>query len=238
METSLYLIPNVLHPDSFGDTLPQHVKTVTATLRQFFVEDIRAARRFLSRMSHPLPMEQLQFFELNEHTSVNEISSFLPLLQADNSGIISDAGVPAVADPGASLIKTAHDHNIRVVPLAGPSSILMALMASGLNGQSFAFNGYLPVRQNDRIARIRTLERRSGAEGQTQIFIETPYRNMQLLEDLIACCKLETLLCVAANITATDEYISTRSIRRWKGNLPPLHKQPAVFCLQAVTSKK
>ncbi|MDR1865078.1 MAG: SAM-dependent methyltransferase [Bacteroidales bacterium] len=233
MPPVLYLIPNILSDNTFERVLPQHVLSVTGKIRHFFVEDVRTARRFLSKIQHPVPIDRLHFCELSEHTSEGDVASFLPYLQAEDSGMISEAGVPGVADPGAALVKLAHDNGIRVAPLAGPSSVLMALMASGLNGQSFAFNGYLPVKQNERIARIRALEHRSENEGQTQIFIETPYRNMKLLEDIVTTCKPETYLCIAANITADDEYIVTQAVRKWKNRLPELHKIPAVFLLQA-----
>jgi 16S rRNA (cytidine1402-2'-O)-methyltransferase len=228
---SIYLIPNLLCDNTFADVLPERVGAITGTIRHFFVEDVRSARRFLSKLHHPVAIDELHFYELNEHTPLSDIPSFLPVIKAENTGIISEAGVPAVADPGSLLVRLAHENGIKVVPLVGPSSILMALTASGMNGQSFAFNGYLPVKQPERTARIRTLERRAETEGQTQIFIETPYRNMKLLEDLLTSCKPETLLCIAANITAPDEYIVTRSIRQWKNRLPHVHKVPTVFLL-------
>ncbi len=229
----LYLIPNVLSGDTILEVLPSHVLAVTHSIRQFVVEDIRTARRFLSKAGHPGPIEQLQFRELNEHTAESEISSLLPYLQAADTGVISEAGVPGVADPGAAAVRLAHQYGIKVVPLVGPSSILMALMASGLNGQSFAFAGYLPVKQNERQERLRALEKRSSNERQTQIFIETPYRNMQLLEDILKCCHPTTLLTIAANITGADEFILTQSIQQWKKKLPELNKIPVVFLLQA-----
>ncbi len=231
----LYLSPTLLSENTNPQVLPPHVVTVIHGLRQFVVEDIRTARRFLSKAGHPGPIDQLQFRELNEHTTASEAASLLPYLQEADTGVISEAGVPGVADPGAAVVRLAHEHGIKVVPLVGPSSILMALMASGLNGQSFAFVGYLPVKQNERTERIRILERRSAAEQQTQIFIETPYRNMQLLEDILKCCKPETLLTIAADITGANEMIVTRSIKQWRNKLPQLHKVPAVFLLQATT---
>ncbi|MDR2847866.1 MAG: SAM-dependent methyltransferase [Bacteroidales bacterium] len=231
MMSSIYLIPNLLSDNTVAEVLPERVGIIVGNIRHFFVEDVRSSRRFLSKLHHPVAIDELHFYELNEHTSLSEIPTFLPVLKAENTGIISEAGVPVVADPGSLLVRLAHENGIKVVPLVGPSSILMALMASGMNGQSFAFNGYLPVKQPERIARIRTLERRSETEGQTQIFIETPYRNMKLLDDLLTSCKPDTLLCIAANITASDEYIVTRSIKQWKNRLPELHKIPAVFLL-------
>ena len=229
----LYLIPTLLSDNTIPQVLPSHVLAVVHGLKQFIVEDVRTARRFLSKSGHPIPIDQLLFRELNEHTPSSEIASLLSYLQVSDTGVISEAGVPGVADPGAAVVRLAHEHGIKVVPLVGPSSILMALMASGLNGQSFAFVGYLPVKQNERQNRLRTLERRSANEQQTQIFIETPYRNMQLLHDILKSCQLQTMLTIAANITATNEFILTQSVQQWKRNLPELNKVPTVFLLQA-----
>ena len=228
----LYLIPNLLSADTFAEVLPPRVVEIMHGIRQFIVEDVRTARRFLSKSGHPGPINELLFYELNEHTPETEIPSLLPHLKTCDTGVISEAGVPGVADPGAAVVRLAHANGIKVAPLVGPSSILMALMASGLNGQSFAFNGYLPVKQNERMERIRALERRSPAERQTQIFIETPYRNMQLLDDILKCCRQETMLTIAADITGANEFIVTRSIKQWRNNLPALNKIPAVFLLQ------
>jgi 16S rRNA (cytidine1402-2'-O)-methyltransferase len=229
----LYLSPALLSENTVPQVLPPHVVTVLHGLRQFVAEDIRTARRFLSKAGHPGPIDRLQFRELNEHTAESEVASLLPYLQAADTAVISEAGAPGVADPGAAAVRLAHAHGIRVVPLVGPSSILMALMASGLNGQSFAFVGYLPVKQSERRERLRVLERHSSAGRQTQIFIETPYRNMQLLDDIMNCCRPATMLTVAADITGAGEYILTQSIRQWKNKLPELNKIPAVFLLQA-----
>ena len=229
----LYLSPTLLSENTISQVLPPDVLAVIHNLRQFIVEDVRTARRFLSKAGHPGPIDQLQFRELNEHTSASEIDSLLPYLQTADTGVISEAGVPGVADPGAAVVRLAHEYGIKVVPLVGPSSILMALMASGLNGQSFAFVGYLPVKQNERQERLRTLERRSANERQTQIFIETPYRNIQLLDDILKCCRPDTLLTIAADITGAGEFILTQSIKQWKKKLPELNKIPAVFLLQA-----
>ncbi|MDR1114605.1 MAG: SAM-dependent methyltransferase [Tannerella sp.] len=229
----LYLSPTLLSENTIPQVLPPHVLTVIHGLRQFVVEDIRTARRFLSKAGHPGPIDRLLFCELNEHTAESEVASLLPFLQTADTGVISEAGVPGVADPGAAVVRLAHAHGIRVAPLVGPSSILMALMASGLNGQSFAFAGYLPVKQNERQERLRALEKRSSAERQTQIFIETPYRNMQLLDDILKCCRSATMLTIAADITGTGEFILTQTVRQWKNSLPELNRIPAVFLLQA-----
>jgi 16S rRNA (cytidine1402-2'-O)-methyltransferase len=229
----LYLTPAVLSENTIPQVIPQNVIHIIHSLRQFIVEDVRTARRFLSKSGHPIPIDQLQFHELNEHTTESEIASLLPYLQNEDTGLMSEAGVPAVADPGAALVRLAHANSIRVIPLVGPSSILMALMASGLNGQTFAFVGYLPVKQNERKERLRALEVRSACERQTQIFIETPYRNMQLLEDILQTCRPVTMLTIAADITGEKEFILTQSIRQWKKQIPELDKIPAVFLLQA-----
>jgi 16S rRNA (cytidine1402-2'-O)-methyltransferase len=230
----LYLTPTLLSDNTNGlQVLPENVIKIIHELKQFVVEDVRTARRFLSKLHHPIPIEMLQFYELNEHTTEKEIASLLPHLQASDTGVMSEAGVPGVADPGAAVVRLAHANGIKVVPLVGPSSILMALMASGLNGQTFAFVGYLPIKQNERKDRLRALEVRSACERQTQIFIETPYRNMQLLDDILQTCRPVTMLTIAADITGEGEFILTQSIRQWKRQLPELDKIPAVFLLQA-----
>ncbi len=230
---TLYLIPNLLSGNAVKEALPPYVLGIIQKIDHFIVEDVRTARRFLSKAEIHQPIDQLYFYELNEHTPKENIEALLSPLQDNDVGIISEAGVPGVADPGAEVVRLAHRQKIKVVPLIGPSSILMALMASGLNGQSFAFNGYLPIKQNERMERIRFLERRSASEQQTQIFIETPYRNMQLLEDLLKCCKPQTSLCIAADITGQGELIITCTVEQWKTKLPALHKIPTVFLLQA-----
>jgi len=229
----LYLVPSPLSANTINKVLPQNVISVIHSLRQFIVEDIRTSRRFISELNHPLPINQLQFRELNEHTTISEISSLLPYLKNEDTGIMSEAGLPCLADPGAKIVSLAHANGISVIPLVGPSSIFMALIASGLNGQSFSFVGYLPIKQNERQDCLRKLERRSDSEKQTQIFIETPYRNMKLLDDILHCCRPETRLTIAAGITGSNEYILTQSIRQWKEKLPDLQKIPTVFLLQA-----
>ena len=230
---TLYLSPTLLSENTIPQVLPPHVVAVIHSLHQFIVEDIRTARRFLSKIAHPIPIDQLKMRELNEHTTFEEVTSLLPYLKTADTGVISEAGVPGVADPGAAVVRLAHKNSIRVVPLVGPSSILMALMASGLNGQSFAFVGYIPVKQNERQERLRVLERRSESERQTQIFIETPYRNMQLLGDILKYCRPTTMLTIAADITGNREFILTQNIKNWKEKIPELNKIPAVFLLDA-----
>jgi 16S rRNA (cytidine1402-2'-O)-methyltransferase len=181
----------------------------------------------------PVRIDELIFLELNEHTKLSEISELLaPVLKGNDMAIISDAGVPCVADPGAALIDYAHKKNIRVVPLVGPSSILLALMAAGMNGQNFAFAGYLPVKEQQRYRHILLLEKRSKQENQAQIFIETPYRNIQLFKSFVSICNPSTKLCIAANITFADEFIKTMTIEKWKKSEPDINKKPCIFILQ------
>ena len=204
------------------------------SLDYYIVENLRSARRFLSAISIGRPIDQLHFEELNEHTALHEIEKLiLPLLNGHDAGLISEAGVPAVADPGNELVALCHKKGIKVVPLVGPSSIIMALMASGANGQSFAFNGYLPVRSAERIKAIRHFESRAVRERQSQIFIEAPYRNEKLIADLLATCSPETRLCIAADITTPNEFILTRSVAEWRkmSPRPSIDKRPAIFIL-------
>ena len=231
--TTLYLVPSLLSENTLHSVIPQNVLTVVHGLQQFVVEDFRTARRFLSKTKHPQKIENIQLYELNEHTPESEISKLLPIIRSADAGLLSEAGIPAVADPGSNLVRLAHENNIKVVPLVGPSSILMAIMASGLNGQSFAFVGYLPVKNKERQERIKALERRSAEERQTQIFIETPYRNIQLLKDILSSCRSSTLLTVAADVTGTGEFIKTQTIKKWKNKLPEINKVPSVFLIQA-----
>ena len=233
----LYLIPSFLSDDiAPSQFFSLQNLSVIHSLRQFVVEDLRAARRFLSKAKHPEPIDNLQFRILNEHTPASEIAPLLPYLKSADTGVLSEAGIPCVADPGASIVRLSHANGITVVPLTGPSSIFLALMASGLNGQSFSFVGYLPVKKNERRERLKFLELRSRKENQTQIFIETPYRNMQLIDDILDCCHAETMLCIAAGITGANEFIRTRSIVEWRrkrGEELKLNKIPAVFLMQA-----
>ncbi len=228
----LFLIPNVLSDGDWQNVLPVNVLPVLTNTRFFIVENIRTARRFMKQVNKAIDIDRLTFFELNKHTHPNEIPSFLkPLENGEDVAVISEAGCPGVADPGADIVKLAHQKGIAVVPLVGPSSILLALMASGLNGQNFAFNGYLPVQSNERMRAINSLEKKVRNEHQTQIFIETPYRNNQLIADLLKSCSPSTLLCIAANITGENEFIATKSIGKWKKSVPDLHKQPAIFLI-------
>jgi 16S rRNA (cytidine1402-2'-O)-methyltransferase len=226
---TLYLIPATLGECGIADVLPQRTADVANHISHYVVENTRSARRFLSKLHLAQPIDALSFAELNEHTAEADIAPLLnPLLQGYDVGIISEAGVPAVADPGAALVAAAHEKGIRVTPLVGPSSILLALMASGFNGQAFAFAGYLPVKPDERQRSIRRIER-LAAEGQTQIFIETPYRNDKLLADLLRLCAPQTRLCIAADLTLDTEFIATRTIAQWKKNGVEVGKRPCVF---------
>jgi 16S rRNA (cytidine1402-2'-O)-methyltransferase len=201
-------------------------------LDYFFVEDLRSARRYLKKAGVEKAIDDLSFYLLNEHTDVQAMEELITVLKKGNdAGLLSEAGVPAVADPGSGLVALAHRNEIRVVPLAGPSSILMSLMASGMNGQAFRFTGYLPVNKPQRQASLRKIEKMAMETGETQIFMETPYRNMSLLEDILGTCGDQTRLCIAADISLDSEYIKTKTVREWKGKLPEIHKRPAMFLL-------
>lgn len=227
----LFLIPNTLGENAPDEVIPQKVIETAQRLRHFIVEDVRTVRRYLRKIDRTFPIDDSQFFELNQHTDRSKIEPYLkPLLEGNDMGIISEAGCPAVADPGADIVALAHRKGIRVVPLVGPSSILLAQMASGFNGQSFAFVGYLPIEAAERQKRLRKLEHRAKEENQTQLFIETPYRNMKLFDELTATLKGDTRLCIACDITLESEYIETRTIGEWKQKKPQdLNKRPTIF---------
>lgn len=228
----LYLVPNVLSESEWQNVMPAQLFNILTNTRHFIVEDIRTARRFMKQVNREINIDECTFYELNKRTKFAEIPSFLkPMEQGFDVAVISEAGCPGVADPGADVVKIAHQKNYKVVPIVGPSSILLALMASGLNGQNFAFKGYLPVKPNERAKEIAVLEKRVISQRQTQIFIETPYRNNHLISDLLKTCSPSTLLCIAANITGENEFIATKNIQQWKQNVPDLHKQPTIFLL-------
>lgn len=230
--TKLYLIPNVLSDSSWQSVLPAQIHPILTNTKHFIVENIRTARRFMKQVNREINIDECTFYELNKRTKSSELPNFLkPLEQGFDVGVISEAGCPGVADPGADVVKIAHQKGYKVVPIVGPSSILLALMASGLNGQNFAFVGYLPVKPNERVREITTLEKRIKNNRQTQIFIETPYRNNQIINDLLKTCSPTTLLCIAANITGENEFIATKTIREWKNKVPDLHKQPVIFLI-------
>jgi 16S rRNA (cytidine1402-2'-O)-methyltransferase len=232
MEASLFLIPVTLGDTAISKVLPDYNKNVILSIQYFIVENVRTARRFLKQTEPDIDIDSLTFFTLNKHTSKESIADFLkPIEDGHSVGIISEAGCPAIADPGAEIVAIAQRKNIRVIPLIGPSSILLALMASGFNGQSFAFQGYLPIDNEQRIKTLKMLEHRIYSENQTQLFIETPYRNAKILDDIIKTCKPSTKLCIAADITLDSEFIKTRSISEWKNQKPDLSKRPCIFAL-------
>lgn len=243
MTGTLYLIPNTLGPCELDTVIPAEVRIITAGLDHFIAENAKTARAFLKLVgaSHPLctSLQEMKIEELNVNTAAAQVPALLaPLLAGKNVGLLSEAGVPAVADPGADLVRLAHAKGIKVRPLVGPSSILLALMASGLNGQSFAFNGYLPTDAEARAKRIKLLEQRSRQDKQTQLFIETPYRNAALLEALLTHCSGTSLICVATDLSLSSESVSTASAAHWKrelaaGRAPDFHKKPTVFLMLA-----
>ncbi|WP_417014991.1 SAM-dependent methyltransferase [Alistipes sp.] len=232
---TLYLIPcPISDQTSPWDVLPAANRAVMDSLDYFIVENTRTARRFLSRAGIARPIDELEFRELNEHTVAGrEVEELVaPIVAGRSAGVISEAGVPGVADPGALVVEACHRRGIRVVPLVGPSSIILAVMASGLNGQSFAFNGYLPVKPPERTKAIRFFERRAHSERQSQLFIEAPYRNVKLLEELLQTLAVETRLTVAVDLTAPDEGIWTRTVGEWRRcPRPELNKRPAIFII-------
>jgi len=232
MKPALYLIPVLLGDTSIDKVLPSYNHQVIMGIRHFIVEDVRSARRFLKTVNKDINIDELQFYPLNKHTSPQDISDYLkPLEEGNPMGVISEAGCPAVADPGADVVAIAQRKNLPVVPLVGPSSIILSVMASGFNGQSFAFNGYLPIESAERAKKLKILEQRATTEHQTQIFIETPYRNNKMVEDILKSCRPQTRLCIAANITCEDEYIKTKTLKEWKGHVPDLSKIPCIFLL-------
>lgn len=232
MQAALYLIPVTLGDTEIDRVLPNHNRTIIAGISHYVVENIRSARRFLRRSNPDIVIDDLTFYTLDEHTRPEEIASFLaPLREGKPMGVISEAGCPAIADPGADLVAIAQRENLPVVPLVGPSSILMSLMASGFNGQSFAFNGYLPVEPAERTRKIKQLEQRAYSEDQTQIFIETPYRNHKMIEELVKTCRLTTRLCVACDISCENEEIHTRTMAQWKKAKYDIQKRPAIFLI-------
>lgn len=224
--TALYLIPVTLGDNRTERTLPVYNAEVIRSLRYFVVENLRSARRFLKLVDKQINIDELTFFEMGKHADQAQYSAFLkPLRQGESIGLLSEAGCPAVADPGAEIVRIAQGEGLKVVPLVGPSSILLAVMASGFNGQSFAFHGYLPIEATQRIRRLKQLETQAQSEKQTQLFIETPYRNEKLFKDILSACSPTTRLCVAAGLTTEAEWIKTYSLKEWKKKgLPDLSK--------------
>lgn len=233
METALYLLPVTLGDTEISKVLPAYNKEIILGLKHFIVEDVRSARRFLKKVDSSIVIDELTFYPMGKHASHDVFASYLkPLEQGIPMGVLSEAGCPAVADPGSDVVAIAQRKGLRVVPLVGPSSMILAVMASGFNGQSFAFNGYLPINPGERIQKIKSLEQKVYQENQTQLFIETPYRNGKMFEDLLRTCKPSTRLCIAAGITCAEEYIHTKTIKEWKSvTLPDLSKIPAIFLI-------
>lgn len=233
MKGCIYLIPNFLGESSTEKNFPAENVVIIRRIKHFIVEDIRTVRRFLKKVDKSINIDELTFFVLDKHTRPEDIPSFLKPAEAGNDmGIISEAGCPGVADPGADVVAIAHNKGLKVVPLVGPSSILMAMMASGMNGQNFAFTGYLPVEKSSNIKAIKHLEDRAIRKKQTQIFIETPFRNTKMLDDLLFALRPSTRLCIACNVTCEDEYIVTKSVSQWRNSkLPDLNKKPTIFLI-------
>ena len=230
----LFIIPATLGSSDASSVLPDTALALVRGLDRFVAEDPKSARAFLKSVGMVRPLAQIEIAILDEHTQAHELPDLLtPLLAGARVGLLSEAGYPAIADPGADLVAAAHAHGVRVVPLVGPSSLLLALAASGLNGQSFCFHGYLPVQEPMRTAAIVELEARSRREASTQIFIETPYRNNQLVDALLKACEEITRLCIATDLTLPSETIGTQSVARWKAAVPDLNRRPSVFLLQA-----
>jgi len=229
----LYLIPTRLGDNPPLEVLPISIKKIIEQLDHYIVENEKTARRFIKRVSPNKPQPSLKLSVLNKYTTEAERNTYLNFcIEGGSVGLLSEAGCPAIADPGADIVSLAHQMNIQVVPLVGPSSIILALMASGMNGQSFAFNGYLPIDKGERKTKLKTLERLSAEQNQSQAFIETPYRNMKMLEDLANTLQPNTRVCVACDLTLPTEFIRTQPAKDWKHNKEDLHKRPAIFIIQ------
>ncbi len=234
MSGILYLIPSPLGENEPREVIPAPVFDLLPQLQHFVVEELRTVRRYLSKAGLKGKIAELSLYELNEHTQQKDVERYVQILKEGNDvGLISEAGLPAVADPGALLVELAHKNDIEVNPFVGPSSLMLALMSSGLNGQCFAFTGYLPVKPDERRAKIRTIEKISAQLRQSQIIIETPYRNDQFFADLLATCSANTRICVAADITLQTQFIKTKSVAEWKKSLVVIGKRPCVFVLLA-----
>jgi 16S rRNA (cytidine1402-2'-O)-methyltransferase len=228
----LYLIPTVLAPATSERVLSPQIKEVVSHINHFFVENVRTSRRFISELQTGKSIESLQFYVLDKDTPSAEVAQYMQILKTgEDAGVLSEAGCPGIADPGAIAVQLAHKNDIQVVPLVGPSAILLALMASGFSGQSFVFHGYLPIDKTERAKAIRQLEKDSLQKNQTQICMETPFRNNQLLEEFLSICHPDTLLCIATQITTPDEMIRTNKIKEWAKHKPDLHKKPTIFLL-------
>lgn len=230
----VYLVPTVLSADALF-SIPAYVTAVVQQLSVFYVENERTARRYLKALDRNINIDALQLLIMNENQPPDLALAKKLLLEGKDIGVLSEAGCPAIADPGNLIVQVAHSVNARVIPMIGPNSMLLALMASGLNGQNFQFTGYLPIKPPERTKMIRELELESEKKNQTQLFIETPYRNNQLMKDILDNCKDYTKVCVAVDITAPTEYIKTKTVKEWKQQIPDLHKRPAIFLLLAAS---
>ena len=226
----LYLVPNIINEDS-RNIIPDYIADAIKDVRIFFVEEPKSCRRLLKSLNPEFPLNECRFIDLNEHSNPKNIYEYAKILKEGDCAIVSEAGCPCVADPGTDLVLLAHQNNIDIIPLVGPSSILLALMASGLSGQSFAFNGYLPKDRQEKTNKIKILEDRSKKEKQTQIFMETPYRNQNIFEDILATCQDNTFLCIACDITGPLQFIKTMKIKEWKKTSINIDKKPALFLL-------
>lgn len=231
MAGKVYLIPTTMGDSGIESVIPSNVVEIVKPLRFFIVEDLRSARRYLRKLDRTFDIDGSTFFEINKRTKQTELHQFFQANKNNEIGVISEAGCPGIADPGADVVKLAHSNNIKVVPLVGPSSILMALISSGMNGQNFAFVGYIPINKTDRISRIKELENRSFREHQTQIFIETPFRNTHLFNDILNNCNPNTKLCIATDISLETEYIKTKTIENWRKAQIDIAKRPTVFLI-------
>lgn len=231
MKTKLFIIPTFLSDDAIHVT-PSYVVEIVNTLDEFVVENEKSARQFLKKSGYKKSINEVVLHLLNEHTDASQaVEKFIPILKNKSIGLLSEAGCPAVADPGSELVEAAHRNNIEVIPLVGPSSIILSLMASGLNGQSFSFAGYIPKERAARINAIKEMEKNALKKNQTQIFIEAPYRNQHLLADLLETCHAETRLCIATELTGANEFIHTKPISGWKKKIPAINKRPTIFLI-------
>lgn len=232
MKGRIFLIPSPLGDNEPAEVIPAGVLSMLPSISTYVVEAVRTARRYLSAAGLKGHVQDLEFHELNEHTTPEEVEALMKLFDDGRDvGLITEAGLPAVADPGAQLVRLCHRHGVEVVPMSGPSSLMLALMASGLNGQSFAFLGYLPAKTEERRQALRSIEKHSSTARQTKIFIETPYRNDSLLADILSVCRADTEVCIAANITMPDAFIRTKTAGEWKKSVPTIGKRPCVFLI-------
>ena len=232
MAGKVYMIPTTLGGEQINDVIPESVQRLIVGLRHFLVEDIKSARRYLRRIDRDFPIDDSTFFELNKRTDVKDLSRFLkPATEGFSIGVISEAGCPGVADPGAEIVAIAHEKGIRVAPLVGPSSILLALMGSGFSGQEFTFHGYLPKDRKERVKRLKDFEADTRRSGHTHLFMDTPFRNMNVLDDLLNELADTTQLCIASNITLPDESVWTMSVEKWREKAYDLSKKPAMFLI-------